>query len=329
MDVDDLLQDVLLKVWRRLSTFRSESSFRTWMTRVAINEVLQTYRRDKRHAVCQAFENLDAFTISLRIAPQVPRSRRGNEGGAQRRCGTSRKVQGGLDPSRSRTVQHGRNSAIAAVERSDCEDAAFSGAADALSRSSRIESKGVAGSGAQDPDPHGGMTVRFVAAGVTRESPRSVEFWHMTKLRQMRVAIRHFACTPVSLRPAFCFFLNRIRMLRVWRTTCQSVGMKQTTAHPLVPLLTLLVPAILNAASLEPATSKSMGRLHCLGNRADGAATGPGQDLPVDGRIAGATGEGSIRRNRHFASCGTESEESAGGPDSRLDWRSVYSEHYA
>src|ERR1700722_7808295 len=53
-DADDLLQDVLLKGWRRLSTFRSEASFRTWITRVAINEVLQTYRRDKRHAVCQA-----------------------------------------------------------------------------------------------------------------------------------------------------------------------------------------------------------------------------------------------------------------------------------
>jgi len=61
MDVDDLLQDVLLKVWRRLATFRSESSFRTWMTRVAINEVLQTYRRDKRHAICQTFENLDGL----------------------------------------------------------------------------------------------------------------------------------------------------------------------------------------------------------------------------------------------------------------------------
>src|ERR1700693_5341540 len=39
-DVDDLLQEVLLKVWRHLSTFRSQSSFRTWMTRVAINEGL-------------------------------------------------------------------------------------------------------------------------------------------------------------------------------------------------------------------------------------------------------------------------------------------------
>ena len=44
-DADDLLQEVLMKVWRHLSTFRSESSFRTWLTRVAINEALQ-YRRD-------------------------------------------------------------------------------------------------------------------------------------------------------------------------------------------------------------------------------------------------------------------------------------------
>ncbi len=41
-DVDDLLQEVLLKVWRHLLTFRSESSFRTWTTRVAINEALQS-----------------------------------------------------------------------------------------------------------------------------------------------------------------------------------------------------------------------------------------------------------------------------------------------
>lgn len=150
-DADDLLQDVLFKVWRRLSTFRSESSFRTWMTRVVINEVLQAYRLDKRHAVLSGNRGPRRFTISLRVAPQVPRSRRGNEGSAQRGCGTSRKVQGGLDPSRSRTVQRGRNSSIAPVERSGREDAALSCAVDALSRSSGIDSEGIAGSGAQDP----------------------------------------------------------------------------------------------------------------------------------------------------------------------------------
>ena len=58
-DADDILQEVLLKVWRHLSTFRSESSFRTWMTRVAMNEVLQSYRRKRRNPLCQAPGDLE------------------------------------------------------------------------------------------------------------------------------------------------------------------------------------------------------------------------------------------------------------------------------
>src|ERR1700687_835168 len=60
-DAEDILQEVLLKVWRHLSTFRSESSFRTWMTRVAMNEVSQSYRRKRRNPLCQALGDLDAF----------------------------------------------------------------------------------------------------------------------------------------------------------------------------------------------------------------------------------------------------------------------------
>jgi RNA polymerase sigma-70 factor, ECF subfamily len=60
-DADDLLQEVLLKVWRHLSTFRSESTFRTWMTRVAINEALQSYRRGQSRPICQALGEFDTF----------------------------------------------------------------------------------------------------------------------------------------------------------------------------------------------------------------------------------------------------------------------------
>lgn len=60
-DLDDVVQEVLLKVWCHLSTFRSQSSFRTWMTSVAINEALQSYRRGRRRPVCQAPSDLDAF----------------------------------------------------------------------------------------------------------------------------------------------------------------------------------------------------------------------------------------------------------------------------
>jgi RNA polymerase sigma-70 factor (ECF subfamily) len=61
VDADDLVQEVLLKVWCNLSTFRSEASFRTWMTRVAINEVLQLYRRERHHSRCQSPNDLDAY----------------------------------------------------------------------------------------------------------------------------------------------------------------------------------------------------------------------------------------------------------------------------
>jgi RNA polymerase sigma-70 factor (ECF subfamily) len=60
-DADDLLQDVQLTVWRNLSTFRSESAFRTWIIRVAINEVLQSYRREKRRAICQPLIDMDVL----------------------------------------------------------------------------------------------------------------------------------------------------------------------------------------------------------------------------------------------------------------------------
>src|SRR5436190_19492274 len=61
-ETDDVLQEVLLKVWRSLSTFRREASFRTWMTRVAVNEVLQSYRKAQRHRTWQPFDDFDALT---------------------------------------------------------------------------------------------------------------------------------------------------------------------------------------------------------------------------------------------------------------------------
>jgi RNA polymerase sigma-70 factor (ECF subfamily) len=58
-DADDIMQEVLFKVWRFLSRFRFESSFRTWMTRIAINEALQLYRRRKYHSCCKQVGDLD------------------------------------------------------------------------------------------------------------------------------------------------------------------------------------------------------------------------------------------------------------------------------
>jgi RNA polymerase sigma-70 factor (ECF subfamily) len=60
-DTDDLFQEVTLKVWLHLSTFRSESSFRTWITRVATNETLQCFRRQQRRPLCRLLGHHEAI----------------------------------------------------------------------------------------------------------------------------------------------------------------------------------------------------------------------------------------------------------------------------
>jgi RNA polymerase sigma-70 factor (ECF subfamily) len=60
-DEDDLVQEVFLKAWRRLATFRSEASFRTWIIQVATNEVLQFYRKASRRLLRPAYADLDTF----------------------------------------------------------------------------------------------------------------------------------------------------------------------------------------------------------------------------------------------------------------------------
>jgi len=46
-EAEDLTQEAFLKVFRKISTFRGESTFSTWLHRVAINTVL-THLRSKR-----------------------------------------------------------------------------------------------------------------------------------------------------------------------------------------------------------------------------------------------------------------------------------------
>jgi RNA polymerase sigma-70 factor (ECF subfamily) len=43
-DVDELSQDVFVRAWQKLSTFRGESAFGTWLHRLAVNVVLERFR---------------------------------------------------------------------------------------------------------------------------------------------------------------------------------------------------------------------------------------------------------------------------------------------
>lgn len=48
-DLDDVTQDVWIKVWRCLPGFRQDSSFQTWIYKVAYNTALDHFKRVERH----------------------------------------------------------------------------------------------------------------------------------------------------------------------------------------------------------------------------------------------------------------------------------------
>ena len=50
-DTDDLLQDVFVKIWAALPSFRGESQLFTWIYRIATNEVLNFLRKQKFKAM--------------------------------------------------------------------------------------------------------------------------------------------------------------------------------------------------------------------------------------------------------------------------------------
>ena len=49
-DARDLVQDVFVRAWERLTTFRGQSALATWLHRLAVNVTLEHLRRVKRDA---------------------------------------------------------------------------------------------------------------------------------------------------------------------------------------------------------------------------------------------------------------------------------------
>jgi RNA polymerase sigma-70 factor, ECF subfamily len=50
-EAEDLTQEVFLKVFRKISTFRGESTFATWLHRLAVNEILMHLRKKRLDTV--------------------------------------------------------------------------------------------------------------------------------------------------------------------------------------------------------------------------------------------------------------------------------------
>lgn len=46
-DADEITQDVFVRLWQKLGTFRGDSSFTTWLHRLAVNVVIERFRTDQ------------------------------------------------------------------------------------------------------------------------------------------------------------------------------------------------------------------------------------------------------------------------------------------
>ena len=68
-DADELTQDVFVRVWQKLATFRRESAFGTWLHRLAANVVIERFRTD----ALRRGRHLDGEEIFERL-PSTPTS---------------------------------------------------------------------------------------------------------------------------------------------------------------------------------------------------------------------------------------------------------------
>ena len=58
-DADDLVQEIFLKIWTALPSFRGEAQYFTWIWRIATNETLNWLRREKVRSALR-FTTIDA-----------------------------------------------------------------------------------------------------------------------------------------------------------------------------------------------------------------------------------------------------------------------------
>ena len=76
-DVQDLAQEIFIKVWRNAGKFKGKSKFSTWLYRIVVNHCINYRRKNKRRAI-----SLDEMTEkgktpeSLKVEPDWEQRRR-------------------------------------------------------------------------------------------------------------------------------------------------------------------------------------------------------------------------------------------------------------
>ncbi len=71
VEVEDIVQDTFLKAYHKLETFQEQSSFSTWLHRIAVNTALDFLKRVGRSPV-RAVEDPELMGEVLRDSPRIP-----------------------------------------------------------------------------------------------------------------------------------------------------------------------------------------------------------------------------------------------------------------
>jgi RNA polymerase sigma factor (sigma-70 family) len=70
-DADDLTQDVFVKVWKNLETFRQDSQLFTWMYRIATNECLTFLKAKKRRFFLPIHDLTEELSVKIDSSPAI------------------------------------------------------------------------------------------------------------------------------------------------------------------------------------------------------------------------------------------------------------------
>jgi RNA polymerase sigma-70 factor (ECF subfamily) len=67
-DADEVTQDVFVRVWQKLGTFRGDSAFSTWLHRLAVNVVIERFRAEtlRRQRIREGDDIFDTIAAPLR-----------------------------------------------------------------------------------------------------------------------------------------------------------------------------------------------------------------------------------------------------------------------
>lgn len=68
-DADDVLQNLLIKVWRYLDNFQENSALHTWLFRIAYNESISHIRKNKKHLIIEDADVMDTLSQQLKADP--------------------------------------------------------------------------------------------------------------------------------------------------------------------------------------------------------------------------------------------------------------------